>query len=41
MDQTMIDVTDIEDVKVGDEVVIIGRRGGSHYSEEIAPAQVP
>ena len=40
MDQTMIDVTDIEDVKVGDEVVIIGRQGEEVITpEEIAPAR--
>ncbi|HVO43286.1 MAG TPA: alanine racemase C-terminal domain-containing protein, partial [Aggregatilineales bacterium] len=27
MDQTMIDVTDIPDVNIGDEVVLIGRQG--------------
>ncbi len=36
MDQTMIDVTDIDDVKVGDEVVIIGRQG----EEFITPEEV-
>ena len=28
MDQFMVDVTDVPDVKVGDECVIIGRQGG-------------
>ena len=28
MDQTMVDVTDIPDVAIGDEVVLIGRQGG-------------
>ncbi len=27
MDQCMIDVTDIENVKVGDEVILLGREG--------------
>ena len=34
MDQCMIDVTGIEDVKVGDEVVLIGRQG-----DEVIPAE--
>ncbi len=36
MDMTMIDVTDIPDVAVGDEVVLIGRQG----DEEILPDDV-
>jgi alanine racemase len=28
MDQTMVDVTDIPDARVGDEAVLIGRQGG-------------
>ena len=36
MDQTMVDVTAIEDVEVGDEVIIIGRDG----SEEIDAEQI-
>ncbi len=32
MDQTMIDVTHIEDVKIGDEVVLIGEQGGDHIT---------
>ncbi|WAM37033.1 alanine racemase [Caldicellulosiruptor acetigenus] len=40
MDQCMVDVTDIEDVKIGDEVVIIGRQGkneilADHLAEQI------
>lgn len=34
MDQTLIDVGDIEDVKVGDEVVLIGRQGMSEIKIE-------
>jgi alanine racemase len=37
MDQTMIDVTDIEDVQVGDEVVLIGSQGQECIAaEEVA-----
>lgn len=37
MDQTMIDVSHIEDVKVGDEVVLAGRQGENFISvEELA-----
>jgi alanine racemase len=37
MDQTMLDVTDVPDVLVGDEVVLYGSQGGEHISiEEIA-----
>ena len=35
MDQIMVDITDIEDVKVGDEVVIIGRSGDEYISAEL------
>ncbi len=39
MDQTMIDVTDIVDVKVGDEVVLVGEQGTRFISvEELADA---
>jgi alanine racemase len=34
MDQTMVDVTDIEGVQVGDEVVLIGRQGDEEISAE-------
>ena len=34
MDQCMIDVTGIEDVKVGDEVVLIGRQGEETITAE-------
>lgn len=34
MDQTLIDVGDIKDVKVGDEVVLIGKQGGSEIKIE-------
>ncbi|WP_127015309.1 alanine racemase [Anoxybacter fermentans] len=34
MDQTMIDVTDIEGVQVGDEVVLLGRQGNDFISAE-------
>lgn len=37
MDQCMVDVTDIEGVRVGEEVVLIGSQGGSSISfEELA-----
>ena len=37
MDQCMIDVTDVPDVKVGDEVVIYGAQGKEYISvEEVA-----
>lgn len=37
MDQTMIDVTDIPDVEVGDEVVLVGKQGNHILSvEELA-----
>jgi len=36
MDMCMIDVTDIPGVRVGDEVVLIGRQG----TEEITAAEV-
>lgn len=32
MDQFMVDVTDIEDVKIGDEVVLIGKQGDEEFS---------
>ncbi len=39
MDQTMVNVTGM-DVKVGDEVVLIGRQGSEHITpEEIAAAR--
>ena len=34
MDQCMVDVTDIEDVKVGDEVVLMGEYGGLKIDAE-------
>ena len=37
MDQTMIDVTDIEDVKIGDEVVIFGTgENGEMTADDLA-----
>ena len=37
MDQLMLDVTDIDDVQVGDEAVFIGRSGDCViYAEELA-----
>ncbi len=36
MDQTTINVTDIEDVKIGDEVVLIGRQGKARITAEEA-----
>jgi alanine racemase len=37
MDQTMIDVTDILDVRAGDEVVLIGSQGEEHITvDEVA-----
>ncbi len=39
MDQTMVDVTDITDVNVGDEVVLVGKQGVNHIPvEELADA---
>ena len=32
MDQFMVDVTNIEDVKVGDEVILIGKQGDEEFS---------
>ncbi|HMA59479.1 MAG TPA: alanine racemase, partial [Halanaerobiales bacterium] len=32
MDQFMVDVTDIDDVKIGDEVVLIGKQGDEEFS---------
>ena len=34
MDQCMIDVTDIEDVKLGDEVVLMGESSGLKFTAE-------
>jgi alanine racemase len=34
MDQTLLDVGDVGDVSVGDEVVLIGRQGGSFIPVE-------
>jgi alanine racemase len=34
MDQTMIDVTAIPDVRQGDEVVLIGEQGEEHITAE-------
>lgn len=34
MDQTMVDVTDIPDVKMGDKVVILGRSGAIEYNAD-------
>ena len=34
MDQCMIDVTDIDDVKVGDEVILIGEDNGIQYNAD-------
>lgn len=36
MDQTMVDITEIKDVKVGDEVVLVGQQG----SEKITPEEI-
>lgn len=37
MDQTLIDVTDIEGVKMGDNVIILGNSGSlSHYADDMA-----
>ena len=37
MDQMMVDVTDVPDVRIGDEVVLIGRQGGEEITaDEIA-----
>lgn len=34
MDQCMVDVTDIEDVKVGDEVILMGRQGNCKFDAD-------
>lgn len=34
MDQTMIDVTDIPGVSLGEEVVLLGRQGGLEITAE-------
>lgn len=34
MDQTLIDVTDIPSVKMGDEVIILGRSGEMYYNAD-------
>ena len=34
MDQTMVNVTDIDDVKIGDEVVLIGKQGKAEITAE-------
>jgi alanine racemase len=40
MDMTMIDVTSVPDVRVGDEAVLIGRQGSAEISaDEVAEAQ--
>jgi len=39
MDQTMVDVTDIEDVRQGDVAVVIGRDGGAEISAYDIAAQ--
>ncbi len=37
MDMTMVDVTDVEGVSLGDEVVLMGKQGGDEITvEEIA-----
>jgi alanine racemase len=37
MDLTLIDVTDVKDVSLGDEVVIVGPQGGEEITaEEVA-----
>lgn len=40
MDQTMIDVTDIPGVQIGDEVVLIGKQGAEELSAEEIGAQL-
>ncbi len=40
MDQTLIDVTDIPDVRIGDEVVVYGRQGDATISVEEMAARV-
>ncbi len=40
MDMTMVDVTDLPDVKLGDEAVLIGRQGAEEITaDEVAEAQ--
>ena len=40
MDQTMIDVTAIPDVRQGDEVVLIGRQGDDRITAEEVAARL-
>jgi alanine racemase len=40
MDQSMIDVTDIPGVRIGDEVVLIGQQGGQAISAEDVAAHI-
>lgn len=40
MDQTMLDVTHIEDVKIGDEVILIGKQGDEHITAAEAATQL-
>jgi alanine racemase len=40
MDQTMINVTGIDDVKIGDEVIIVGKQGREQITAEEAAAQL-
>jgi len=40
MDQTIVDVTAIPDVRVGDEAVVIGRQDGPSGSDEITVAEL-
>jgi alanine racemase len=40
MDMTMADVTDVSDVRLGDEAVLIGRQGAEEISaDEVAEVQ--
>ena len=34
MDQCMVDVTDVPDVKLGDEIVIMGKQGDAEYTAD-------
>ncbi|MBQ0017866.1 MAG: alanine racemase [Clostridiales bacterium] len=34
MDQCMVDVTEVEDVKIGDEIVVMGKQGDAEYSAD-------
>jgi alanine racemase len=40
MDLTMVDVTAVPDVRIGDEVVVVGRQGAAEISADEAAAWI-